>query len=285
MIRLSMITIVLILAATPGARAQADGSGRLGSGVASRLADVLGEEKVTGAKETTLDDLADAVTLSLDSVDRSRVADVNDELSRLRDEESELRSMLDELRHGIPIDIDSVSSPSSVDDVDASTLELESQVLASMMVKVEQLEERDRQRQAYERRRRQAMQLTRKSEVLLASLDVLPDADPETDGVMTVSKTAFPGRLAHALYLARDFTGALRHYRTLEEKDMTAEQRFETSRCLEETGLIDEAVAMLGRLAADGSVEVFWKNRAAGLSEFLTKSRSIRNVLQPAENP
>lgn len=281
--RVATIVLAAMSVCVAAAAQQDEGPGRIGTGIAARLADILGDEPVANAKETTLDDLADAVSYAIESVDRTGVADVNSELARLRDEETELRGMLDELRNGIPIDIDSLGTPSAADDVEPATLELESQHLAAMMVKVEQLEERARRHQAYERRRREAMQLTRKSEVLLASLDELPEADPATDGVTSVARTAFPGRLAHALFLAADFTGALRHYRTLKEEDMSAEQRFEMARCLEEAGLVDEAVGLLERIAADASAETFWKDRASGLREFLSKSRSIREVLKPAK--
>ena len=276
------LTLLLVASCAVSVSAQ---DNRLGSGVASRLADVLGDEPVVKAKEIELDDLADSVALAFDSVDRNRVATVNSELERLKDEESELRSLLDELRRGLPIDITAVGQTSAVEDIDATTLELENQTLAAMKVQVEQLEERNRKRREWERRRREAMQLTRKSEVLLASLDTLPEPDPEVDGVIAVAKTAFPGRLAHALYLARDFKGALRQYEALGLEAMDAEQRFEMARCLEEVGQVDKAIEVLGNVGGENDADGFWQGRAEGLKKFLEKSQSIRQVLDTPRKP
>ena len=114
----TILTLLLVASCAASASAQ---DNRLGSGVASRLADVLGDEPVVKAKEIELDDLADSVALAFDSVDRNRVATVNSELERLKDEESELRSLLDELRRGLPIDITAVGQTSAVEDIDAGT--------------------------------------------------------------------------------------------------------------------------------------------------------------------
>lgn len=276
--------LILVLVALSAASLPAQGN-RLGSGVASRLADVLGDEPVMRTEELTLNDLADSVALAFDSVDRNSVAHVNTELERLKDEETELRELLDELRRGLPIEINAVGQASAIDDVDETTLELESQTLAAMKVQVEQLEERNRKRREWERRRREAMQLTRKSEVLLASLDTLPEPDPESDGVIAVAKTAFPGRLAHALYLARDFKGALRQYEALGLEAMNAEQRFEMARCLEEIGQVEKAIDVLGKVGAENDSDGFWRGRAEGLKKFLEKSQSIREVLDTPRKP
>ena len=247
-------------------------------GISSRLAEIVEAYQPRLDEEISLDDVGRAVVEALESVDAGEVERVNSALSHLRDEEAELEDLLRDLAQGLPlVSLAPVTAPDPVGDLAPDTLEMERRKLQVLRARATALEEQRRRDALAAQLEAAARRLSPFGEALLASLEKLPEAN-EAPKTALVIATPFTARAASALYLAGDYAGAARRFRSLDAATLTPRRLYQMARSLEEIGDLDGAVETLRRLEAmpDG----FWQRRAKNLREFIEKSRSLESLLK-----
>ncbi|MCB1282609.1 MAG: CDC27 family protein, partial [Salinibacterium sp.] len=237
-------------------------------------------------EETTLIDLADAVSIVLGQVDPARLGTLNQDMDTLRREEEEIIRQLDDLEAGLPVLAGPEFSPLvPSEDLGPEALERERALLTAQEAEIFDLERRRRAQAESDRALEAARQPSVLSRALLVSLHPLPSILEPVDEVVLVSNSQYPERLARALFRTGDFRGALRHFRQIDAASLLARDSYDMARCLEELGEIEEAIAILdvANANAAGREGDFWLNRIRSLKTFLDESRTVGALLREKE--
>lgn len=250
-------------------------------GFARKISEILGGATVAEEEDLELDDLAVAVELALMDIDPDHISRLNREMGRLRHQEEELSSRINDLDKGLTIDVDNVGAPiTPSEDISEEALEIERNQLKARQLKIKELEIRRAKRQAEVNAINDAKTMTPLSAALLSTLESIPKLQPMAT-TANPTRSEFPARMAHALFRTRDFVGALKQFKMLKEEELTPQDRYEMARSLEETNDKEAALVAAKKLVeVTLAVDDFWHARGENLVKLLKTMLGI-----PIESP
>lgn len=277
--REAVLVLMILLAPTAAGQQKP-----FGEGFGRRISQVLEDLTPLTRSDLTLDDLADAATKAIQSVDKEKVESLNRSIEELRKEEDDILQTVKDLEDGLPVDPE-LDLPPLVpgNDLSPDALERELAVLTAQEARIIELE---RQRQLdilAKRAQRQARRPTAFSRALLNALTELPEFTPEENAESPVAgEPAFPDRVARVLFRTGDFAGSLRNFRKIDPEEWTRKDTWMVARCLQELGKNAEAVQVVDRVleAAGAQSTGFWLQRLRTLKSFLEKDAIVSELLK-----
>ncbi len=243
---------------------------KITGGMTRRISEILGGANLEEEAAVELSDVASSIEMALLDVDPEEISTLNDEKGRLLEREDDISSQLEGLRGGLTIDLSEyATSLSPTSDITPESLEIERDQLRAMQVSIKELELRRDRRQAKTDAINDAKTMTPLSAALLGTLEDMPELI-EAPVTNDEDQSEFPARMAHALFRTGDFVGAIKHFRMIEEDQLTPRNRYEMARSLEETGETEKALSISTQLMARTlGTNNFWHQRAKNLEKLL----------------
>ncbi len=236
--------------------------------VARKISEILGGVDINDESAVELDDLALAVGISLLDVDPDKISELNKDMSRLQELEDNISSQIQTLGSGLPLELGDYDRPfSPMEDLSKETLELEKDQLLARQVEIKELELIQQRRKAKANAIHDAKSVTPLSRALLSTLEDIPVLTNRTT-ILTDKTNEFPGRMARALFMTKDYVGALKHFKLVPDEELTPRDRYEMARCQEEADEIEKALVTVEKLINTSmATDDFWHERAVNLKK------------------
>lgn len=274
------LTIIVVLTTAVVAQRHASGGpDTLSPAGARRLADALEAAIPRENQSQSLEEIGADIEAALSKVDEAKLNKLSKVLADLQREEDDLKKCKAALETGqlaslplptLPLIVDATTTP--------DLLAIENTALAELKLRHEQLTAEATSRQQMAAARLAPARLSPLSNALFASLDDLPAPSTTVPSVIPVS-VQWPQRSARALFATGDYIGSLRHFKSIDESQLSSNDLYSMARCLEELKDFDAAVKVTSKLIKV-SQENFWRERAEKFKEYLIRQGRIQRFLE-----